>query len=47
MALLTAAAVHDLEHRGLTNDFLIVTEDAWALEFNDQSPNEMHHLQVS
>lgn len=47
LALLTAAAVHDLEHKGVTNDFLVATKDEWALEFNDQSPNEMHHLQAA
>ena len=39
-----AAVVHDFEHGGLNNDFLIKTADPIALMYNDQSPLENHHL---
>lgn len=44
MACLLAAAVHDYEHHGLTNDFLVKTSDARALLYNDQHVNEHHHV---
>jgi hypothetical protein len=44
MACLLAAAVHDYEHRGLTNDFLAKTCDARALLYNDNHVNENHHV---
>jgi cAMP-specific phosphodiesterase 4/high affinity cAMP-specific and IBMX-insensitive 3',5'-cyclic phosphodiesterase 8 len=44
MACLLAAAVHDYEHRGLTNDFLVKTSDERALRYNDQHANENHHV---
>lgn len=44
MACLLAAAVHDFEHVGLTNDFLVRTEHPRALLYNDQQVNENHHI---
>eukprot|EP00960_Hanusia_phi_P066837 766484-Hanusia_phi.AAC.1 len=29
---------------GFNNDFLIKTQDDWAIDSNDKSPNESHHL---
>jgi hypothetical protein len=43
MACLVAAAVHDFEHRGVDNGFLVKTLDGRALRYNDQQPNEQHH----
>jgi cAMP-specific phosphodiesterase 4/high affinity cAMP-specific and IBMX-insensitive 3',5'-cyclic phosphodiesterase 8 len=43
MACLFAAAVHDYEHRGLSNDFLVKTCDERALRYNDNHVNENHH----
>ncbi|CAE8739809.1 unnamed protein product, partial [Polarella glacialis] len=43
MACLIAAAVHDFEHLGLSNDFLMKTCDERALRYNDQHVNENHH----
>jgi hypothetical protein len=43
MACLVAAAVHDFEHRGVDNGFLVKTLDKRALRYNDQQPNEQHH----
>ncbi|KAL0043699.1 hypothetical protein WJX82_003553 [Trebouxia sp. C0006] len=39
-----SAVVHDFEHGGLNNDFLIKTAHPIALIYNDQSPLENHHL---
>ena len=44
LAGLLAAAVHDYEHMGLNNDMLVRMGHDWALEYNDTSPNENHHL---
>jgi len=43
MACLLAAAVHDYEHLGLNNDFLVKTGHKRAICFNDQNVNENHH----
>lgn len=42
-----AAAVHDYEHGGLNNDFLIKTAHPWALLYNDISPLENHHCSAA
>ncbi|KAK9844616.1 hypothetical protein WJX74_004725 [Apatococcus lobatus] len=44
LALFVAAAVHDHQHRGVTNDYLIRTVHPYAVTHNDQSPNESHHV---
>lgn len=36
--------VHDFEHGGLTNDFLVNSLDGLAVRYNDRSPLENHHL---
>ncbi|GAX86359.1 hypothetical protein CEUSTIGMA_g13771.t1 [Chlamydomonas eustigma] len=41
---LFSAAIHDFEHKGLNNDFLIKSEDPLAITYNDHSPMENHHL---
>ncbi|GIL62511.1 hypothetical protein Vafri_16725 [Volvox africanus] len=44
MACYLAALVHDYEHGGLTNDYLINSSDLLALRYNDRAPLENHHL---
>jgi len=44
LACLLAAAVHDFEHKGLSNDFLVKTGEERALRHNDRSVNENHHI---
>ncbi|KAF5839155.1 hypothetical protein DUNSADRAFT_1468 [Dunaliella salina] len=44
MAALLAAIMHDVEHMGLTNDFLINSSSALAIRYNDRAPLENHHL---
>lgn len=44
LACLLAAAVHDHEHLGLTNEFLVRTRHDRATLYNDQHVNEHHHV---
>lgn len=43
VAYIVAACVHDADHQGLTNDFLIRSNHPFAIDANDISPNESHH----
>ncbi|XP_065639277.1 cGMP-inhibited 3',5'-cyclic phosphodiesterase 3A isoform X4 [Hydra vulgaris] len=43
MALYTAAAMHDFDHPGRTNAFLVATSNPKALLYNDRSVLENHH----
>jgi cAMP-specific phosphodiesterase 4/calcium/calmodulin-dependent 3',5'-cyclic nucleotide phosphodiesterase len=43
LACLLAAAIHDFEHEGLSNDFLVKTGAERAVCYNDRSVNENHH----
>jgi len=45
-ALLIAALVHDLGHDGYSNSFHIRTFSQRALDHNDNSPQENHHLKA-
>ncbi|MEW5307541.1 MAG: hypothetical protein WDW36_009929 [Sanguina aurantia] len=47
LACYLAATVHDYEHGGMTNDYLIASEDQIALTYNDKSPLENHHLSAA
>jgi len=42
-AILLAAIIHDVDHPGRTNAFLINTSDPLALLYNDTAVLEMHH----
>lgn len=47
MAAIFAAAIHDVDHPGLTNQYLINTSSELALMYNDESVLENHHLAVA
>uniref|UniRef100_A0A8C5A540 Phosphodiesterase n=1 Tax=Gadus morhua TaxID=8049 RepID=A0A8C5A540_GADMO len=47
MACLFAAAIHDYEHTGTTNNFHIHTKSEYALIYNDRSVQESHHLSAA
>ncbi|GMH44924.1 hypothetical protein BSKO_12881 [Bryopsis sp. KO-2023] len=44
LAAYMAAILHDFEHGGLNNDYLVKSADVLALRYNDRSPLENHHL---
>jgi len=44
LAGLLAAIVHDFEHEGVSNDFLVKSSNDRAILYNDKSPNENHHV---
>ncbi|XP_054009419.1 cAMP-specific 3',5'-cyclic phosphodiesterase isoform X4 [Hylaeus anthracinus] len=46
-AALFAATIHDVDHPGLTNQFLINSSSELALMYNDESVLENHHLAVA
>mmetsp|Transcript_143224 Transcript_143224/g.249799 ORF Transcript_143224/g.249799 Transcript_143224/m.249799 type:complete len:907 (+) Transcript_143224:59-2779(+) len=47
LAGLLAAIVHDYQHEGVNNDFLVKSSDDRALIYNDKSPNENHHVSAA
>ncbi|KAL5260573.1 hypothetical protein ACHWQZ_G010653 [Mnemiopsis leidyi] len=44
LALFTAAAVHDYDHPGRTNAFLVAVGDTKAVMYNDRAVLESHHV---
>ena len=44
MAALVAAAVHDVDHPGVTNLFLVAIRHELAIMYNDISVLENHHV---
>ena len=47
MAALIAAAIHDVDHPGRNNSFLVNSSDKLAILYNDDSVLENHHLAVA
>ena len=43
-AIFIASAWHDYEHPGVNNAFLVESRMPWAIEYNDKSPLENHHI---
>lgn len=46
-AALVAAIIHDVDHPGRNNQFLVSTEDTLAILYNDESVLENHHLALA
>lgn len=44
LSLLLAAAIHDFDHPGFTNNFLVTTGHQLAILYNDRSVLENHHV---
>lgn len=47
LAALFASAIHDVDHPGFTNHFLVNTGHQLAIMYNDESVLEHHHLAVA
>eukprot|EP00798_Chlamydomonas_sp_ICE-L_P016252 gene16252-22428_t len=47
MTIYLAAIIHDFEHKGVNNQFLVQTGDPLALLYNDVSPMENHHISAA
>lgn len=44
LSIFTAASVHDFQHPGVNNEFLIKIQDPIAIRHNDISVLENHHV---
>jgi hypothetical protein len=47
LALYVAAIVHDVDHPGVSNNFLIATSNPKAIFYNDKSVLENHHCSTA
>ncbi|CAJ0959815.1 unnamed protein product, partial [Mesorhabditis belari] len=47
LAAIFAGAIHDVDHPGFTNQYLINTNNELAIMYNDESVLEQHHLAVA
>ena len=46
-ALIFASAIHDVDHPGVNNPYLVKSRDPMAILYNDTHVNENHHLAVA
>jgi hypothetical protein len=46
LAILFAAAIHDLQHPGVTNDYLVQNSSPLALRYNDRAVAESNSASV-
>jgi hypothetical protein len=44
MSIIISSSCHDFEHPGVNNAYLVNSRSQWALEYNDKSPLENHHI---
>lgn len=47
LAMIIAAAVHDVGHPGVTGKFIVAVSDPLSITYNDQSPLENMHLALA
>eukprot|EP00741_Cyanophora_paradoxa_P018633 tig00021072_g17983.t1 len=47
LAAILACIIHDYEHPGVNNNFLVSTSAPLALRYNDRSPLESHHASAA
>ena len=47
LAAILASSMHDVDHPGTTNQYLVATSSELALMYNDESVLENHHLAVA
>ena len=46
-AAIFSSSIHDVDHPGVTNQYLVNTGSELALMYNDESVLENHHLAVA
>jgi len=44
LSIIIGSSCHDFEHPGVNNGYLVNGRAPWALEYNDKSPLENHHI---